>query len=340
MRRGRALVLSMLLATMSVGAARAADNDLAVGATRINGTVFLDMSRLDAQGSESTGADLKRFYFNVEHRFSPVWSVRATTDINWLRGQDPTDLWLKYAYLQGTFDKAFTLRAGAAPMPWSELADKWWGYRYIDPELVSRVKAGETSDWGVHALGAFGKRGQLDYAVSVVTGAGYKQPRLGNGPDVDARFSWQPSTHTVVALGTYSGTRGEDVDGAAALHVAHRWSALAAYADARWRFGAQYFRTDDWNRVLKPAGDRGHGWSAWASVQLAPKLAVFARHDRYVPSSVLDPSRTERYANAGIEWRARSWLRVAAVWKRTRVADAGAVLQDVREAGVYAQLSY
>lgn len=319
-------------------AACAASDELAVGATRVSGSLFLDLSHVDGNGS--TSADLKRFYFNVEHRFSETWSVRATSDVNWLRDQQPTDVWLKFAYLQGSFSKAFTLRAGAAPMPWSELADKWSGFRYIDAELVSRVKAGETSDWGVHALGTFGASGQLAYAAAIVTGAGYKQPRIGNGPDFESRVSWQPTAHTVLAVGGYAGTRGQDGDGQDALHTARRWNALAAYADSRWRFGAQYFRADDWNQVLRVADDRGDGWSAWASVQVAPKVALFARHDRYAPSSVLDPSRSERYSNAGIEWHARPWLRMAAVWKHTRVDDHGVVLKDGDEAGVYAQINY
>lgn len=339
---GWAITAGLALCTLGLVArpAFAADNELAIGATRVNGSVFLDLSHVDANGRGSTGADMKRLYFNVEHRFSPRWSARVNTDINWLRNQDPTDVWFKYAYLQGAFGKAFTLRVGSAPTPWSALVDKWSDYRYIDADLVSRVKVGETADWGLHALGDFGPGGRFQHAAAMITGAGYKQPRLGNGPDFAARVSWQPLPHTIVAIGNYTGTLAQDVDGIDALHTARRWSAMAAYADARWRAGAQYFQTRDWGQVLKPDSDRGHGWSAWASVQLAPKFALFARHDRVTPSSGLDPSRRERYSNAGIEWRARPWLRVAAVWKHTRLVDQGVVLKRADEAGVYAQLSY
>lgn len=334
------------LALAVAGTASAASDDLAVGQTSVNGSVFLDASHIDesvqgaSESARSDGIDLKRFYFNVEHRFSEVWSVRVNTDIHWQRHQDPTDLWFKYAYLQGRFSKALTLRFGAAPMPWSPLVNHWYGYRYVDPELVSRVKVGETADWGVHSLGSFGTDEQWQYAVSVVTGAGYKKPRLGNGPDVAARVSWHPSAHTILAIGGYQGTRAQDVDSLQALHTARRLSVMAAYADSRWRAGIQYFRTRDWSQVLKPASDRGHGWSAWASVQLSPVVALFARHDRFQSSAWLDPQRRDRYSNVGVEWRARKWLRLAAVYKHESLVDSRQRSTTANEVGVWAQLTY
>lgn len=321
-------------------------DEVPIGETTFNSKIFVDLTHLDQQAkgtrtdASGTDADLKRFYLDVNHRFSSVWSARVTTDINWLRNQDPTDLWFRHAYLQAQFSKAFALRVGSAPMPWVALINKWSGYRYVEKELVSRVKVGESADWGVHALGSLGAEARAQYAVSVVTGAGYKKPRVGNGPDVAARMSWQPSEHTIVGVGGYRGTQAQDVSGRSALHTAQRWSLMAAYADARWRVGAQYFRARNFGRVLQPLGDRSDGWSAWASMQLTPKVALIARHDHTKPSASLNPQRRDRYSYGGVEWTARKWLRLAAVLKRERLVDNVQHLRTVNEAGLWAQLAF
>lgn len=336
-------VATAVLALVMAGVAWA---DEPVGETSVGTKLFLDVSHLDhdlpGAGADASGssADLKRFFIDVDHRFSKVWSAHLTTDINWLRDQDPTDLWVRHAYVQGSFSKALTLRLGAAPMPWQALVNKWYGYRYVETDLTMRAKVGNVADWGVHALGTLGAGGRVGYAASVVTGAGYKKPRLGNGPDVSARLSFRPTAHTVLGLGGYRGTLGQGTGGREAWHTAQRWSLMAAYADRFWRVGAQYFRASDWSRVPSPQGDRSHGWSAWISRQLTPMVSLFARHDHVEPSGWLDPERRDRYSNAGVEWRAHTWLRVAAVWKRTRLTDDGEELGTDNEAGLWAQVTF
>lgn len=108
--------------------------------TSDSGKMFVDVSHIDQRtngaGNSDTNADLKRFYINVDHRFGEVWSAHLTTDIQWHRHDDPTDLWAKHACLQGDFSKAFVLRLGAASTPWVGLVDHWYGYRYVESDLV------------------------------------------------------------------------------------------------------------------------------------------------------------------------------------------------------------
>lgn len=266
-----------------------------MGATTLGGKLFLDVSHLNAYrngrrtATSRNGADLKRFYLDLDHRFSDVWSAHLTTDINWARDSSPTDLWLKHAYLQGAFSKALVLRFGSAPLPWAGFVNQWSGYRYVDKELVTRLKFGASADWGVHALGAVGDRGRLQYAASVISGSSFKHPRTGDRPDVEARVAWQPSAHSVLAVGGYDGERALGGGNLPTYHTARRWDAMAAYATQRVRLGAQYFRAVDWNQVRSPRGDRASGWSAWASVVLDPRWAVFARYDRADTSASLDP---------------------------------------------------
>lgn len=341
-----AATICVFVATAVAGSAHAAD-DLPVGGTHVGTTLFLDATHIDqsakgrhdARGS-GNGADLKRLYFILDHRFSDVWSAHLLTDVNWLRHADPTHVWVKYAYLEGAFKRGFVLRVGAAPTPWIALVNQWYGYRYVEKDLLARSKFGTSADWGVHVLGTLGAAQTVSYAAAAISGAGFKQPRLGNGPDYVARVAWQPFRHLVLAFGGYAGTLAQDVDGRPDLHTARRWDAMLAWADARWRLGAQYFRASDWNQVSVPQSDHSQGWSAWASVQLTPRVAVFARHDRFVPSAWLAPGREDDYGNAGVEWRPQKWLRLAAVYKHERLSLAGASLKTSNEIGLWSQLSF
>lgn len=320
--------------------------DTPIGGTTIGGKLFLDATHLDQYkngkrtDTRRDGADLTRFYIDIDHRFSRVWSAHLTTDINWLRDDSPTDLWVKRAYLQGAFSKKLTLRLGVADLPWTPFINSWSGYRYVDKELVSRLKYGGSVDWGVHVLGAVGGHGQLQYATSVVTGSGYKRPRTGDSADVEARVAWQPNRYTVLALGGYDGKRALDGGDHVTWHRARRQDAMAAYADGRFRLGGQYFSAIDWNEVRLVRGDRASGWSVWGSVKLDPHWAVFARHDQADTSERIDPTRHERYDNLGLEWNISRRVQLAAAYKHERITHVDRTLSSFNELGLWAQVGF
>src|SRR5690242_10329410 len=73
------------------------------GEFTFGGKAFADDSELD-QHDRATGkrgsdvdADLKRLYLDAGYAIDPSWSVHATADVNWLRGERDPDLWLKRA---------------------------------------------------------------------------------------------------------------------------------------------------------------------------------------------------------------------------------------------------
>lgn len=339
-----ACLLVLTLTMGSVTSALAADTP--IGETTFGGKIFVNASHLDQykNGKRTdvarNGVDLTRFYIDIDHRFSQVWSAHLTTDINWLRDQSPSDLWIKRAYLQGVFGKALTLRLGAADMPWASLVNRWSGYRYVDKELVTRLKYGDAADWGLHVLGAVGAHGQFQYATSVVSGSSYKKPRTGDSPNVEMLVAWQPTAETVLALAGYDGKRALDGGDHLTRHTARRWDALAAWASKRWRLGAQYFRASNWNEVRSPKGNRASGWSIWSSVQLTPCWAMFVRHDQADTSELLDPTRHDRYENLGVEWSIARKLRIAAVYKRERLKHLGMGLATFNGLGLWAQIGF
>ncbi|KAG1254303.1 hypothetical protein G6F68_010914 [Rhizopus microsporus] len=121
--------------------------------------MFFDLTNIDktSNGKDTaasgTGLDVKRFYLTVDHKFNDIWSANLTTDFQYSSAIGNTELFVKKAYVQGSFDPAFNLRVGAADMPWIPYVEKFYGMRYVENTLTDRLKYGNSSDWGLHGFG-------------------------------------------------------------------------------------------------------------------------------------------------------------------------------------------
>jgi hypothetical protein len=334
--------------------------------TTLSGRMFFNVSHIEQRSDgqavgRSTAFDLKRFYLGVEHRFSDIWSANLTTDVSLIAntsnvtgtansaGAQPGQgtaaptafpktvgetLYLKKAYLQGRFDPAFTLRLGAADLPWVPFAEEVYGYRWIEQVLVDRTAFGTSNDWGVHAFGSFGK-GLVNYAVSVVDGGGYRNPLRSRSVDVEGRIS-VAYNGVVAAVGGYAGKRAADTftpfsptnnpvtpvqTGAnvQTFHTATRVNGLLAYTSDILRVGGEYFYAKYWNQVTRVPSDSSEGWSAFAAYRWDPRFSAFVRYDRVKPSRELFPAITDRYFNAGISFQPVKVVEFALVYKRDEV---------------------
>jgi hypothetical protein len=336
---GRHLALALGFACALVAPAAMA------GDFTFGGKLFADLSQLRQRDrvadtrSSATDADLKRLYLDAGYAFDPAWSVHLTTDVNWLRGERDPDVWVKHAYLQRKFDDAATVRVGVNDMPVMALTSQWYGYRYIDPIATSMQKIDSAADWGVHVKGALSPR--LDYAVSVVSGGGYKRPTHGRRADVEALLAWHAGAHAVLALGGYDGQLAASGDARRPLyHSARRIDLLAAHAGEVGRFGARYSYASNWARLYSQDSERTRSWSAWGSVRVAAQWSLFARYDRTQPSRLLDPSRWITYADGGIQWQPARRLRLALVLKHNAQRRYGEVTRSGNEAGVWSEFGF
>src|SRR5690348_15516270 len=196
------------------------------GSTTISGKAFLNVSNIDQTSTDLAGnkteniqngtqTELKRFYVGIDHKFNDVFSANITTDfryntnytVNQPAGQPSKDVlvYVKKAYLQAKLNPAFTVRAGAADLPWVPFAEGVYGYRFVENTLIDRTKFGTSTDWGVHVFGGFGK-GLVNYQISAINGAGYKTlSRSSNTIDLEGRIDVHPVKPIVLALGGYSG---------------------------------------------------------------------------------------------------------------------------------------
>lgn len=289
------------------------------GDTTLGGKMYVDFTNIDQSDSghktdaSGTGLDVKRFYLSVDHKFDDIWSVDLTTDFNYSSNDGETQLFVKKAYVQGKFDKAFVVRAGSADMPWIPFVENYYSYRYVENTLIDRLKEGNSADWGVHAGGDLG--GNVNYAVSVVNGGGYKNPSRSGSVDFEGRMGFAPVDGMILAVGGYSGKLGHDLQSSTNLNTATRMDALAAYASKQFRVGVEYFQAKNWANVTTPYADKTDGYSVWGSISVTDKVSIFARYDNANLSKDIDDNAKDKYYNAGVQYQVTKGFVLAAVYK-------------------------
>ncbi|WP_313300352.1 porin [Stenotrophomonas sp.] len=317
-----------------------------VNDNKIGGRMFFDLTNIDktSNGKDTaasgTGLDVKRFYLTVDHKFNDIWSANLTTDFQYSSAIGNTELFVKKAYVQGSFDPAFNLRVGAADMPWIPYVEKFYGMRYVENTLTDRLKYGNSSDWGLHGFGNLGNN--FNYAVSVVSGAGYKNPTRSKGMDVEGRAAYTPNENFVVAVGGYSGKLGKETDIQSAENTYTRANAMVAYASSDFRVGGEYFQAKNLNNVMTVATDKTSGWSVWGSVRVTDGgINVFGRYDDTDVSKTLDPTLSDKYWNVGVEFPVMKNLKLSTVYKYTHLVNASDKKNDkTKEFGVWGDLSF
>jgi hypothetical protein len=327
----------------------------AVNNTSLSGKMYFDFTNISQKNSDTgktkasgTGIDVKRFYLSVDHKFDDVWSANLTTDFNYVSLDGETNLFVKKAYVEGKFDPAFKLRIGSADMPWIPFVEGYYGFRYVENTLTDRLKYGNSADWGLHASGDIAGK-TLNYAVSVVNGNGYKNPSRSKSVDVEGRVGFVPMEGMIVALGGYSGKRGQRFENTSAPNTAQRADALLAFANDDFRLGAEYFSAKDWNNVLTPVGDKADGYSVWGSVGVAENISIFARYDNTKLSRDQDRAAKDVYYNAGIQFQMTKGFLLSAVYKHekgdrsvTSLSPLPSHVQSVKtdEIGVFGEVKF
>jgi hypothetical protein len=313
-----------LLGMLGASAAMAADEE----STTVGGKMYADLTHLDLTNdgvdspANGTGVDVKRFYLSVTHSFDEVWSANLTTDFNYVSTDGETQLYVKKAYVQAKLSDALIGRLGSADLPWVPFVEDLYGYRYVENVLPDRLKFGTSADWGVHGQG---KAGLFNYAVSVVNGAGYKNPTRSKSMDVEARVGIAPVSGLMIAAGFHNGKLGKDIEDTTTYHTAQRFDALVAYVTANLRLGAEYMQAEDWNQVTSPDSDKADGFSAWASYNFGDKWSVFLRGDEAKTSKDVNSDLKDEYLNGGVAWHPRKNIDLALVYKHEKVNGGGTV---------------
>ena len=161
-------------------------------------------------------------------------------------------------------------------------------------------------------------RGRFNYAASLVSGGGYKNPSRSKGMDFEGRIGFAPTSNTIIGIGAYTGKQGQETESVDALHTANRIDALVAYSSPKYRLGAEWFRATNWSRELLAPEDKADGYSLWGSAVVSKGgISVFGRYDSADLSKDLNPSLTQKYYNLGIEFPIIKGFKLATVFKHT-----------------------
>ena len=358
--------IQTLPGVVAADVAKAAPKPNWSGNTTVGATVFADLSNISQSPSPNskhgTGADIKRAYLSVDHKFNDVWSASLTADFapNGIDSQPVSappgggvqgSEVVKKAYIQAkVLGDQLVLRGGSSDMPWIPFVEGVYGYRFVEKTITDTQKIGNSADWGVNANGVLAN-GLIGYSVSVVDGAGYKNPVRSKGMDVEGRvnLNWNGF---VAAVGGYTGKLGKDYQALLpqTFHTATREDALLAYVNPQFRVGLEYFNETNWNQVGSVSADKGHGYSAFGSFNLTPQIAVFGRYDSSKPSQTLHPTEQVDYFNLGLNYEPVKVIDLALVYKHDNVKGTSVSFSDANtsfsaaghydEVGLFAQYKF
>lgn len=294
--------------------------------TQVSGRMYYNITSIE---NESDGADvapsgtsfeIKRFYVGIDHKFNETFSGSITTDFQYQTAENVTQIYIKNAYLQAKLSDAAVLRLGSTSLPWVPFVEDLYGYRFVETVLVDRTRNGTSADWGVHASGKLAD-GHVNYAVSVINGAGFRRPIRTKAVDVEGRVNLNLDK-VVLGIGGYSGKLGNKVEGGPPTpHTAQRFNAVAAWVNPKYRVGVEYFWTKNWRNVTSVAEDKSDGYSLFGSINLTPEISTFARWDRVKPSKDRNAALTDNYFNIGLNWEPVKTVDLALVYKRDKVEN-------------------
>ncbi len=335
--------------------------------TSVSGRMYFDFSNIEQKTNgvkvpvTGTGFDIKRFYVGVDHKFNDMFSANVTMDARYQSTTNDVQFYIKKAYLQAKINDMLTIRAGSADMPWIPFVEEVYGYRFVDKTMTeNRFTFANSADWGVHSFGKFGEF--ISYQVSVVDGAGYRNPSRTSGVDVEGRLSAKVPTEygeVTAAVGGYTGKLGKEVEGVTpnTFRTADRFSALLALTSPTYRVGVEYFTASNFNTVTTTdaartaahlSGDKAEGTSIFGSYNFTPEWSLFGKTEYVTPNTeVLFPyaAKKDHYYNFGLNWEPVKIVDLALVYKRgkTNANNAPSTAPQVAsydEIGVFGQFRW
>jgi|KBSMisStandDraft_5_1062788.scaffolds.fasta_scaffold12803_5 hypothetical protein len=367
----RKTVITAAILTSCAGATTAMAADLGANTT-VGGEFFADFSHIQLENQtgpggakveavpSGNGLDVKRFYLIVDHRFNEIWSADFTSDAqfasagtttvstpgggtaNALTTQTTsggvTELMIKKLYLEGAFSKGFAIHIGAYTSPWAPFVESLYGYRYIEKTSLDRLGYAQTADWGVNATGVFGAN-LVNYSLSVVEGAGYKNPTRTKDVDVEGRLAVNPVSWLTLGAGFYSGHLGQinatnnsfpkntatRADLAVGVHI------VGLHVGGEW-YQAKNFKTVNSFAVsaygtsavvntatVGPVSDKATGFSSWVSYDFTDQWQAFARFDDTKLSANVNPNLRDEYWHVGAAFKPIKPIDIALVVKNEKV---------------------
>jgi hypothetical protein len=247
-------------------------------AFRISGLVYADYyyvagnHRDELEGQN--GFWLRRVYLTYDHTLSKAFSLRVRLEMNSKGDFESTGVntpYLKDAWLKWTLG-SHALVFGMAPSPQIEFVEGFQGYRSLEKTPIDLYRWDSSRDLGVVLQGRLGKAQRTSYALQLGNGS-------GTGSEVDQSKTLRAQLAHRFAAGLVLEGYADWQDRPDGSDVS-TLEAFVGWQDAKWQASLQYGR-----QQRREAGPDGADLeleflSAFAAVQLTPKLALVGRLDR------------------------------------------------------------
>jgi hypothetical protein len=245
---------------------------------RISGLVYGDYYYVAGNHREDlesrSGFWIRRVYLTYDHTLSKAFSLRARLEANSKGDFESTgvatpyfkDLWLKWAF------GAHSLTFGLAPTANIDFVDAFQGYRSVEKNPFDLYRWDGSRDLGLLLQGALGAGRRTSYSLHFGNGS-------GTGSEVDQSKAVRGQLSHRFAGGLVVEAYADWQDRPEARDV---WTAeaFAGWQEKTWRASLQSGHQE--RRGAGPGGsDLALDFlSAFAAVQLSPKVTLVGRADR------------------------------------------------------------
>lgn len=276
--------------------------------------------------AKDAGLAVDRFYLWLKYKLDDTWSARITTDVNNEQNNVPAlrrkmNVFLKHAYIQGSFRPELNLLLGLADTPWIVYEEGLWKHRYVSTVYVDGNGFDDSADYGLGLKGKF-MDGLFEYFVDVVNGGGYPNPNKADAVDFGARLTVRPLDGLDISGHYRDGKRGQKTLANPNASDHTLWQGLISYGIDNARIGGGYID----NKVTTVGGSETHnsGFDIWAWYNFVPEFGAFGRYD-YKKQTVTANSVDEKLNRfiVGLEYIYSKTLRFSAVYDHINVDNSG-----------------
>ena len=245
---------------------------------RISGLVYGDYYYVAANHrpelEDQNGFWIRRVYLTYDHTLSKALSVRARLEANSKGDFESTGVntpYFKDLYLRWAFG-SHSLSVGMAPTANIDFVDAFQGYRSIEKNPFDLYRWDSSRDLGLQVQGGLGKTGRTRYSFQFGNGS-------GTGSEVDQSKAVRGQLSHRFASGLVLEGYADWQDRPDGRDVS-TLEAFAGWQEKGWRASLQYGRQE--RREAGPGGsDLSLDFlSAFAAVQVSPKVALVGRVDR------------------------------------------------------------